>query len=219
MTKDDLSTTYGTFLSRKEDKGTGTSSAPRALLRNDKPSKSYSSTFNKDKIRQRNSCPGTWWVSEHDHLRIDRRRTHQPRRSIWGRCKWMRMVSWNIACDSAKTTFTHVTRLADSSWDNALEKWSPTLPPIRSKSRWIQSKTPDERAIREVLGKEKSDKSISELTIKGETKKLPDEFSESLVFCDLDLQWNAADEAWQSSVLIVLALCSRNRLPLLERQN
>ena len=42
--------------------------------------------------------------------------------------------------------------------------------------------------MREVLGLERSDKLISELSIKGEIKKLPDELVKSLVLCDVKLQ-------------------------------
>jgi hypothetical protein len=60
------------------------------------------------------------------------------------------------------------------------------------------TKTPYEKSLREVLGLERSDKLISELSIKGEIKKLPDELQKSMMLCDVNLEWNPDDQAWQS---------------------
>lgn len=196
MTKDDPFTTYGTFLSRKEDKADRDIISAKGLLFYDKPSKSYLIS-NKDKIRQRN-LPGnlvglsttTCVLTGDGHISqgVD---LGQVQVDAYGELEYRG--------DSAKTT-THVTLLADFPFlDNALEKMVADIAAYPEQKQVDLSKTPYERAIREVLGKEKSDKLISELSIKGEIKKLPDELVKALVFCDLDLQWNAADEAWQSS--------------------
>jgi hypothetical protein len=66
-------------------------------------------------------------------------------------------------------------------------------------------KTPYERSMREMLGKEKSDKLISELSIKGEIKRLPDELIKPIVLADVKLRWNAEDQSWQSQGLIGVA--------------
>ncbi|MBK7287949.1 MAG: hypothetical protein IPI95_13095 [Flavobacteriales bacterium] len=185
-----------TFLSRKEDKADRDIISAKGLLFYDKPSKSYLIS-NKDKIRQRN-LPGnlvglsttTCVLTGDGHISqgVD---LGQVQVDAYGELEYRG--------DSAKTT-THVTLLADFPFlDNALEKMVADIAAYPEQKQVDLSKTPYERAIREVLGKEKSDKLISELSIKGEIKKLPDELVKALVFCDLDLQWNAADEAWQSS--------------------
>ncbi|MCB0779246.1 MAG: hypothetical protein KDB87_10935, partial [Flavobacteriales bacterium] len=43
-----------------------------------------------------------------------------------------------------------------------------------------------------------SDKLISELSIKGEIKRLPDELAKALVLCNVQLVWDKAEEAWVS---------------------
>jgi hypothetical protein len=81
----------------------------------------------------------------------------------------------------------------------------PTSPPTRSRSRWT-SKTPYESGcLREILGKERSDKLISELSIKGEIRKLPDELEKALVLLRRELAMEREDEAWQSKGPLGLA--------------
>jgi hypothetical protein len=60
------------------------------------------------------------------------------------------------------------------------------------------TKTPYERSLREVLGLEKSDKLISELSLKGEIKKLPDELVKALNLCDVNLYWDEVEQSWLS---------------------
>ncbi|MBL7986074.1 MAG: hypothetical protein JNM91_13800, partial [Flavobacteriales bacterium] len=82
--------------------------------------------------------------------------------------------------------------------ENALEKMATDMLAYPEQKTVDITKTPYERSMREVLGKEKSDKLISELSIKGEIKKLPEELIRSIVLADVKLRWNPEDESWQS---------------------
>ena len=195
MTKDDPFKTYGTFLSRKEDKDDRDIISAKGLLFYDKPSRSYLIS-NKDKIRQHN-LPGDLVAlsTESCVLSAD---GHIGQGVELGQVQVDAYGGLEYKGDEKKTT-ARVTLLADFPFlDKALEKMVDDIIAYPEQKQVDLSKTPYERSLREVLGKEKSDKMISELSIKGEIKKLPDELVKALVFCDLELQWNAEDEAWQS---------------------
>ena len=55
-----------------------------------------------------------------------------------------------------------------------------------------------EKAIRELMGLEKSDKVITKLNIDGTLKKIPEELQSTFFFADVKWQWNDVDEAYQS---------------------
>lgn len=59
--------------------------------------------------------------------------------------------------------------------------------------------------IKEILGLEKADKLISELTLSGTIKKLPTELSSTIVFTDVHLQWDSEDAIYKSSGKIGIA--------------
>lgn len=196
MTKDDPFRTYGTFLSRKQDKADKDIISAKGLLFYDKVKKSYLIS-NKDKIRQRDlpgnlidlstvSCVLTG--DGHIGQGVD---LGQVQTNAFGTIQYIG--------DSARTT-AHVTMFTEFPFlDNALEKMVADMTAYPEQKQVDLSKTPYERSLREVLGKEKSDKLISELSIKGEIKKLPDELVKTITFCDLNLRWNADEEAWQST--------------------
>ena len=56
-----------------------------------------------------------------------------------------------------------------------------------------------EKAIRELMGLEKSDKVITKLNIDGTLKKIPEELQSTFFFADVKWQWNDVDEAYQSA--------------------
>jgi hypothetical protein len=67
------------------------------------------------------------------------------------------------------------------------------------------TKTYYEKMLREVLGLERSDKLISELSIKGEIKKLPDELVKPLVLADVKMHWDGPEQSWLSDGPIGIA--------------
>jgi hypothetical protein len=195
MTKDDPFRTYGTFLSRKQDKADRDIISAKGLLFYDKVMKSYLIS-NKDKIRQHN-LPGNLVLLSTESCLLSGD-GHISQGVELGQVKTDAYGTIEYRGDSSKTT-AHVTLLADFPFlDNALEKMVTDIMAYPEQKQVDLSKTAYERSLREVLGKEKSDKLISELSIKGEIKKLPDELVKAITFCDLDLRWNAADESWQS---------------------
>jgi len=56
-----------------------------------------------------------------------------------------------------------------------------------------------EKGLRELLGKQKADKTISELNLYGKFKKLPDELEHTLLLTNVQLHWDKKNNAYVSS--------------------
>lgn len=196
MTKDDPFNTYGTFLSRKEDKADRDIISAKGLLFFDKVKKSYLIS-NKDKIRQ-SDLPGNLVALSTETCLLSA--DGQISQGVeLGQVKVDAYGMLEYRGDNSTAT-ERVTLLADFPFlDNALEKMVADIVAYPEQKQVDLSKTPYERSLRELLGKERSDKLISELSIKGEIKRLPDELVKALVFCDLNMEWSAKDEAWQTT--------------------
>jgi len=55
-----------------------------------------------------------------------------------------------------------------------------------------------EKTLREILGLKKADEIISELNLKGEIKKMPDELKKSLFLADVKFVWDKQNQAYRS---------------------
>ncbi len=55
-----------------------------------------------------------------------------------------------------------------------------------------------EKSLKEIIGKEKADKVISDINLYGTIRKFPDELKKSIVFSDLNLKWNKATNSYVS---------------------
>ncbi len=194
LTSDDPFKTYGTFLSRKQDKDDRTIIAGRGLLYFDKARREYM-IGPKDKIRQRN-LPGDLVSLSNADCRLVGD-GHIRTGTDLGRVK---LDGYGTLEQTAeKGTTAHVALYADFHFhDNALEKMAADILAYPDQKQVDISKTPYERSLREVLGLERSDKLISELSLKGEIKRLPDELQKAIMLCDVNLAWNPDDQAWQS---------------------
>jgi hypothetical protein len=194
LTNDDPFKTYGTFLSRKQDKADRTIIAGKGLLYFDKAKKEYM-IGPKDKIRQRNLPGDLVSLSNADcRLAAD---GHIALGVDLGR---MKMDGYGtLEQTSDKGTVAKVALYTDFHFlENALEKMAADIMAYPDQKQVDISKTPYEKSLREVLGLERSDKLISELSIKGEIKKLPDELQKAIMLCDVEMAWNADEQAWQS---------------------
>ncbi len=201
MTKDDPFNTYGTFLSRKQDKADRDIISAKGLLFYDKAKKAYLIS-NKDKIRQ-NDLPGnlvalntTTCLLSADGQISPGVQLGQVQADAYG------MLEYDGGSGVASVKSTLVVDFPFLG--NALDKMTADIAAYPEQKQIDLSRTPYERSLREMLGKEKSDKLISELSIKGEIKRLPEELVKALVFADLEMEWNAKDEAWQSKGLLGL---------------
>jgi hypothetical protein len=100
--------------------------------------------------------------------------------------------------DGTKAT-TQEVLLADMPFhDNALERMATEILAYPEQKQMDLAKTYYEKMLRELLGLERSDKLISELSIKGEIKKMPDEILKPIVFGDVRMKWNGPEQSWLS---------------------
>lgn len=202
MTRMDPYTTYGTFLSRQEDKADRDIISAKGLLFYDKAKKSYVIS-NKDKIRQ-NDLPGNLVaLNTESCLLVADGHIHPGMELGQVQADAYGLLEYN---GGTASTTAKVTLITDFPFLNStLDKMVAEVAAYPEQKQVDISKTPYERSLKEILGQEKSDKLISELSIRGEIRRLPEELVRSLVFCDLNLQWNADDEAWQSTGPLGLA--------------
>jgi hypothetical protein len=89
--------------------------------------------------------------------------------------------------------------------DNALERMVSEILAYPEQKVLDITKTHYEKMLRELLGLERSDKLISELSIKGEIKRLPDELVKSIVLGDVRMRWDGPEQSWLSEGEIGLA--------------
>lgn len=90
---------------------------------------------------------------------------------------------------------------AESAMEKMAEKINnyPELPPFE------YEKSNYEKALRELIGMEKSDKVISDLSLHGEIKKFPDELEKPIVIADVTLTWIPEEGIWLSEGKIAIS--------------
>jgi hypothetical protein len=202
LTEEDPFKVYGTFLSRVADVKDRHIIRARGLLYFDKARKEYMIS-NKDKIRKRD-LPGDLVSLAVDNCVIlgDGRIDHGV---DLGSIRLTNVGGVRYEAQGEKLTTEEVMIHDFFFHDNALERMAtemvayPDLKPVDI------TKTYYERMLREVLGLERSDKLISELSIKGEIKKLPDELVKPLVLADVKMHWDGPEQSWLSEGPIGIA--------------
>ena len=195
LTQDDPYQLYGTFLSRKQEKKDPAIIAAKGLLFFDKAKKEYVIS-NKEKIRQRN-LPGDL-VSlnvETCDILADGRIGNGLN---LGRVKLTDIGTVKHTPGNNETRADLVLMADFYFHDNALERMADQILSYPDQKQVDITKTNYERSLREMLGLERSDKLISELSIKGEIKRLPDELIKSLNLCDVKMKWDGPEQAWMS---------------------
>ncbi|MBK7946154.1 MAG: hypothetical protein IPJ85_12995 [Flavobacteriales bacterium] len=195
LTDEDPFSTYGTFLSRTKSKDDRDIITAGGLLFYDKGRKEYVIS-NKDKIRQRN-LPGRLVSLAVEPCVV---MADGPIRfgADLGRVK-THMVGAMRYETAEKKTFGNGVLVADFHFlDNALERMATEMIAYPDQQALDIGKTYYEKFMREALGLEKSDKLISELSIKGEIKKLPDELVKPIVLGDVKMVWNGPEQSWLS---------------------
>ncbi len=202
LTNEDPFKVYGTFLSRLADRKDKNVISAKGLLFFDKERKEYMIS-NKDKIRKRD-MPGDLVSLAVDNCVIlgDGRIHHGV---DLGRINLTNVGGLRFETDGDKLTTSEV-MIADFFFhDNALERMATEILAYPEVKQVDITKTYYEKMLREVLGLERSDKLISELSIKGEIKKLPDEIVKPLVLADVKLTWNGPEQSWLSDGPIGIA--------------
>lgn len=202
LTNEDPFKTYGAFLSRTEDRKDKAIISAKGLLYFDKGRKEYMIS-NKDKIRKRD-LPGDLVSLAVENCLItgDGRIAHGV---DLGRVALTNVGSLRYESDGEKLSTSEV-MIADFHFlENALERMATEMLAYPDAKPVDITKTYYEKMLRELLGLERSDKLISELSIKGEIKKLPDEVVKPIVLADVKLRWDGPEQSWVSDGPIGIA--------------
>jgi hypothetical protein len=202
LTDEDPFKTYGTFLSRTQDRKDLPIITAKGLLYFDKDRKEYMIS-NKDKIRKRD-LPGDLvsLAVENCVILADGRIAHGVN---LGRVGLTGVGALRFEAEGEKLTTSEV-MIADFHFlDNALERMASEILAYPDQKQVDITKTYYEKMLRELLGLERSDKLISELSIKGEIKKLPDEIEKPLVLADVKMRWDGPEQCWLSEGSIGIA--------------
>ncbi len=195
MTHEDPYETYATFLSHTRMDNDRRIIAGRGLLHFDKGRREYVIS-NKDKIRQRD-LPGDLVSLATDNCVVigDGRIDHGV---DLGRVQLVNVGGARHDTEEKKSTTSGV-MLADFHFlENALDRMVTEILGYPEQKQMNITTTYYEKMMRELLGLERSDKLISELSIKGEIKRLPDELVKPLVFGDVKMVWDGPEQSWLS---------------------
>jgi len=202
LSDEDPFKTYGTFLSRTRDGKDKPIITAKGLLYYDKGRKEYMIS-NKDKIRKRD-LPGDLvsLATENCAIIADGRIDFGV---DLGRVKLTDVGAMRFEADGEKASGSGVLIADFHFFDNALERMATEILAYPEQKAVDITKTYYEKMLREVLGLERSDKLISELSIKGEIKKLPDELVKPLVLGDVKMRWDGPEQSWVSDGEIGIA--------------
>ena len=195
LSADDPFTVYGTFLSRMQDEKDRAVMKGGGLLYYDKGRKEYVIS-SKEKIRQRELPGNLVSLATENCLVLGDGRIDMA--VDLGRIDLTTVGGLRFETDQKKATTAGV-MIADFHFhDNALDRMVSEILGYPEQKPLDITKTYYEKTLRELLGLERSDKLISELSIKGEIKRLPDELVKSIVFGDVKMRWDGPEQGWVS---------------------
>ncbi|MEO6884201.1 MAG: hypothetical protein ABI199_09275 [Bacteroidia bacterium] len=83
--------------------------------------------------------------------------------------------------------------------ENAIQKMGEAINNYAGLNSIDFSKPEYEKGLRELLGKDKADKLISQVNLYGSFKKFPDELKKSMFFTDVQMKWNPQTRSFISS--------------------
>lgn len=193
---------YSTFLSKKVDTEDTEVVTARGFLTFDKNSRQYQ-VASSDKLRQR-SLPGNFVG-----LDIDA-------------CSVIGDGAFNLGNDLGLVQFVPIGEskhaLGENDFslegsvlidfhflDDALKLMQEKINSYPDLKPVVVGSTHYEKSIKEVMGLEKSDKLITELSLNGTIKKLPDDLLKTFYIADLKMKWNDLESSFQSEGPIHLA--------------
>jgi hypothetical protein len=202
LTNEDPFELYGTFLSRTRTRTDRPVVTATGLLYYDKAKREYI-IGGKEKIKQR-TLPGTLVSMNTSSCGIAGDGVLLVGVDL-GRVG-LTAVGTLDHLPATKETNAKAALIADFFFlDKALERMAEGILAFPDQQQTDLAKTPYEKLLREVLGLERSDKVISELNLKGEVRKMPDDMEKAIVFSDLKLVWDKTEQAWLSQGPIGLA--------------
>ena len=96
--------------------------------------------------------------------------------------------------------------------ENAMDKMAEALNASIDLKPSDFSKPTYEKGLREILGKEKADKLISQVNLYGSFRKFPDELKKTFFFTELKMRWNPSTRSYVSQGKIGLGNIGKNQV-------
>ncbi len=186
MVSNDTSQIYTAFLTRILRKSDAHILQADGYLYFDKPSREYRIS-NKEKLVEQ-SLPGNYISLNANNCKVYGEGKMNLGVDL-GQVKLQSVgeINYDLAKDSA---FFDMLMAVDFFFDNgAMEKMSDGILAVKTLTGVDYGRKLYEKGLREMVGKEKSDKLISQLTLYGSFKKFPEELEHSIFFTDLKFKW------------------------------
>jgi len=200
---------YSTLMSPKKAFTDDVIICGKGFLMFDAETKEYRIS-NKDKLRERN-FPGTYVAMNTSTCAVETEGKMTMAFKL-GQVK-MQVAGTGFFDPNADTSkfdamMTMDFLLDDGMWKHIMNniEGNPKLSPVNN------NRTAYERALRDLVGKEKGDKLISELALYGAFKRFPDELKHSFVFNHLNLVWDKEKSAFVSQGMIGIGSMDNHQL-------
>ena len=200
---------YSTFLSLKRDAAHLDVATANGFLRFDKKSREYQIS-NKDKLKER-SLPGNFISlnTESCELGGDGRFDFAVNLGLL-KAEPIGGLTHNMA--SGEISMNTTLSLDFFFNDQALDRMAEVINKYPDLEGVDISKTKYEAALREIIGLEKADKAISELSLNGNIKKFPDQLEVSMFIADVKFKWNPESKSYQSVGKIGIANTNKRQI-------
>lgn len=209
MLSNDSTHIYSTFLSGKYGRSDSAVLRAEGFLFYDKGSKEYRIS-NKEKLIERNL--GGNYVS----LNIDKCITYGEGRvnmgTDFGQVKIETVGNAEHFQIPDSTSFDLMMTVDFFFDDGALDKMSDALNAIADLKPTDFSRKTYEKGLREMLGKEKADKLISQVNLYGSFKKFPDELKKTIFLTELKMRWNPRTRSYLSQGKIGVGNIQKNQV-------
>jgi hypothetical protein len=193
---------YGTFLSRKKDRKDEGLISAYGFLHYDQKSKQYK-VGSKEKIKQP-KLPGNLIALKTDNCKI----TGDGKIEFYEELGALDIDPVGVISHDIATKETTVRGAVgiDFFFDDKILKGLAEKVRGWSGLQAVDiAKTQYEKSIQEKLGLEESDELISELSLKGEIKRLPDALNKAFYLADVTFKWSEEDESYISDGPIGIA--------------
>ncbi len=200
---------YSTLMSPKKAFTDDVIISGKGFLMYDAETKEYRIS-NKEKLRERN-FPGTYVSMNTETCAIE----VEGKMNMAFKLGQVRMQlagtgNFDPNADTSKfdMMMTMDFLMDDGMWKHIINniEGNPNLSPVNN------NRTAYERALRDIVGKEKGDKLISDLALYGAFKRFPDELKHGFVFNHLNLIWDKEKSAFVSQGLIGIGSMDNKQL-------
>ncbi len=199
---------YGTFLSASHNENDQSVLTSRGLLEYNKVKKTYE-VASDAKLKQ-NNLPGNFVSLNTESCSLDGQGTLNLSDDL-GQFDMKTIGKLNYDPANEKVAIDASMTLNFPFSQQALDKMRTYLSAVPDLKPVDFSKSNYEYAVRELMGLDASDKVISELSLSGTLKKIPDDLNKTLFISDVEMTWDPVLEAFVSKGEIGIASIGKDQ--------